>query len=270
MITQVDRQGSGWDCHVHIFDARRAPKKGHYHPVHHPLEEIEAVAAAHGVHHLVLIQPSVYETDNSLILDALAKEPGRHRAVVVLDNDISDHELDAMHVAGVRGARFNLVSPVGERTTVETRFDALAPRLKARGWHLQWYVKAHQLHQVASLHAGSGLTCVLDHLGGMGTDIETDDAAWGPLTDLAQASAWIKLSGWYRLGAKAPYTPLLDTTHRIVDLFGLRVVWGSDWPHTAFVADHIPPYVSTWQPVLEGLGVEAASALRNRTPAIYR
>jgi len=270
MIAPEDRLGAGWDCHVHIFDARRAPKEGHYRPVHHPLADIERVAAEHGVHHLVLVQPSVYGTDNSLIMEALAQEPGRHRAVVVLDNDISDRELDAMHTAGVRGARFNLVSPVGEYTTVEQRFDALAPRLKARGWHLQWYVQAHQLTQVASLHAGSDLTCVLDHLGGMGAGIETDDSAWGPLSDLAHAGASIKLSSWYRLGERAPYAPLMDTTRRVVDLFGPRVVWGSDWPHTAFKPDDLPPYVSTWQPVLEALGVSAASSLRNCTPTIYR
>jgi predicted TIM-barrel fold metal-dependent hydrolase len=233
------------------------------------LAEIEKVAGEHGVRHLVLVQPSVYGTDNSLIMAALEKEPGRHRAVVVLDTNIGDLDLDAMHAAGVRGARFNLVSPVGEGTTVEQRFDALAPRLKSRGWHLQWYVNAHQLTQVAALHAGSGLTCVLDHLGGMGAGIEMDDARFEPLAKLAHAGAWVKLSGWYRLGASAPYAPLLNTARRVVDMFGPRSVWGSDWPHTSFNPDEMPPYASTWQPVLEALGVEASRELRTRTPAIY-
>jgi predicted TIM-barrel fold metal-dependent hydrolase len=104
----------------------------------------------------------------------------------------------------------------------------------------------------------------------MGADIEMGGVAWRSMTDLAQSGAWVKLSGWYRLGAQAPYASLLETMRRIVDLFGPRVVWGSDWPHTAFVAHDAPPYASTWQPVLEGLGAPAASSLRNRLPAIYR
>src|SRR5687768_1673167 len=104
----------GWDCHVHVFDASAAVRDGHYRPVDRPLSHIEAVAQRHGVRHLVLVQPSVYGTDNTLMLRALAVEPGRHRGVAVVDDPVSDGELDAMHAAGVRGVRLNLVSPVGE------------------------------------------------------------------------------------------------------------------------------------------------------------
>ena len=103
----------GWDTHVHVFDAAAPVQAGHYQPAHQPLERIEAKAAKLGVGHLVLVQPSVYGTDNRLVLDALAREPGRHRAVVVVDTDIADSELHTMHALGVRGVRFNLVSPVG-------------------------------------------------------------------------------------------------------------------------------------------------------------
>ena len=107
----------GWDCHVHVFDASQPVRDGHYRPVDRPLAQIEALALAHGVGHLVLVQPSVYGTDNSLLLRSLAVEPGRHRGVAVVDEDVSDAELDAMHAHGVRGVRFNLVSPVGESAT---------------------------------------------------------------------------------------------------------------------------------------------------------
>lgn len=259
----------GWDCHVHVFDSAIPPKDGHYQPDHRPLAEIEHSASANGVGHLVLVQPSVYGTDNALILAALREKPGRHRAVVVLADDVEDSELDAMHAAGVRGARLNLVSPVGEGETVEQRFDALAPRLKARGWHLQWYVQPCQLAMVSVLHAGSGLTCVLDHMGGMNAGTGADDAAWTYLQALAQLGAWVKLSGWYRLGAQAPYAPLQNNTCRIAKIFGPRMVWGSDWPHTAFLTNAMPTYASTWQPVVDALGASAAKALRDQLPAIY-
>jgi predicted TIM-barrel fold metal-dependent hydrolase len=61
-----------WDAHVHVFDRDAPAQAGHYRPAHGPLERIERLAAAHGVQHLVLVQPSVYGTDNTVLLDALA------------------------------------------------------------------------------------------------------------------------------------------------------------------------------------------------------
>jgi predicted TIM-barrel fold metal-dependent hydrolase len=167
----------GWDCHVHVFDASLTARSGHYRPVDRPLAQIEALALSHGVGHLVLVQPSVYGTDNSLMLRALAAEPGRHRGVAVVGDDVTDAELDAMHIQGVRGVRFNLVSPVGEGATPAARFAALAPRLRRRGWHLQWYAAAADLPGIAELHRDSGLTCVLDHLAGFGARVASDDPA---------------------------------------------------------------------------------------------
>jgi predicted TIM-barrel fold metal-dependent hydrolase len=60
--------------------ARQAPvAPGHYQPQAAALETIEARAAGCGVGHLVLVQPSVYSTDNRLMLQMLGRQPGRHR-----------------------------------------------------------------------------------------------------------------------------------------------------------------------------------------------
>jgi predicted TIM-barrel fold metal-dependent hydrolase len=264
-----DSAVEGWDCHVHVFDASTAVRGGHYRPVDRPLAQIEAVAQQHGVRHLVLVQPSVYGTDNTLMLSSLAIEPGRHRGVVVVADEVTDAELDAMHAAGVRGVRLNLVSPVGEAIEPAQRFAALAPRLQRRGWHLQWYTSAEQLARVDELHRTNNVTCVLDHLGGFGAHVADDHPAWRAVESLAARGAWLKLSGWYRLDAPAPYASLVPRIRRLADLFGERTVWGSDWPHTLFTPDAMPPYAGTWQPVVDALGHEAAQALRGRHPWIY-
>lgn len=264
-----DATAEGWDCHVHVFDASAPARAGHYRPVDRPLAQIEGVALESGVRHLVLVQPSVYGTDNTLMLNALAREPGRHRGVAVVANDVPDAELDAMHAAGVRGVRLNLVSPVGEGDEPAQRFAALAPRLQRRGWHLQWYTNAEQLQRLAELHRASDVTCVLDHLAGFGAHVADDHPAWRAARLLAARGAWLKLSGWYRLDAQAPYASLVPRIRRLADLFGDRMVWGSDWPHTLFTPDAMPPYGETWQPVVEALGSKAAVALRSRHPPIY-
>ena len=199
----------GWDCHVHVFDAAAPSRAGHYRPVDRPLAQIEGIAHEHGVRHLVLVQPSVYGTDNTVLLNALALEPGRHRGVAVVSDDVADAELDEMHAAGVRGVRLNLVSPVGEGVDPARRFAVLARRVQRLGWHLQWYTNAAQLPRVAELHLASDVTCVLDHLAGFGAKVADDHPAWRAAEVLAARGAWLKLSGWYRLDAHAPYASLV-------------------------------------------------------------
>ena len=260
----------GWDCHVHVLDASASSRSGHYEPVDRPLKEIEAVSRAHGVGHLVLVQPSVYGTDNSVMLGALSVTPGRHRGVAVVADDVVDADLEAMHALGVRGVRFNLVSPVGETGQPSHRFAALSPRLLRLGWHVQWYARAHELPKIEELHRHSGLTCVLDHLAGFEAGVARDGAAWDAVKALAGQGAWLKLSGWYRLGAQEPYTALIPHIQRLAGLFGKHLLWGSDWPHTLFASGELPSYAGTWQPVVDALGPVAARALRLNRPAIYR
>lgn len=255
----------GWDCHVHVFDAAAPVRPGHYTPVHRPLADIEALAATQGLQRLVLVQPSVYGTDNTVMLQALRQQPGRHRGVAVLAADVSEAELDALHAAGVRGARFNCVSPAGHAGAIEHELLALAPRLHARGWHLQWYVHADALPQLVAWQARTRLPFVLDHLAGLHAGLHpalpAAAPAWHAAQALADAGAWVKLSGWYRLGAAAPYLDLQDHLRRVAGLFGPRLLWGSDWPHTSFAPDALPAYGSLLIPVRAALGEAALTAI---------
>ncbi|MGL1409654.1 amidohydrolase family protein, partial [Vibrio parahaemolyticus] len=56
------------------------------------------------------------------------------RGVAVVNDQVSDAELQRLHQAGVRGLRFNLA--LGSVTTVEM-MEPLARRVAALGWHLQ-------------------------------------------------------------------------------------------------------------------------------------
>ncbi|NML47814.1 amidohydrolase family protein [Ramlibacter sp. G-1-2-2] len=260
---------AGWDCHVHVFDASAPAAGAHYRPVARPLAEIEALAAANGCGHLVLVQPSVYGTDNALLLSALRQSPGRHRGVVVLAGDEDAAQLDATHAAGVRGVRFNLVSPVGSaREDAKRLLMQLAPLLRERGWHVQWYVAAGELPLLAQLQAECGLVFVLDHLAGL-TPSSADDRAWTALAQLAQAGAWIKLSGWYRLQAERPYGALHPLIRRAATLFGEHMVWGSDWPHTSFAPNALPAYDTLLWPVIRVLGEDAAARVRAAGCRLY-
>lgn len=253
---------AGWDCHVHVFDGTAPVAPGHYVPVHRPLHEIEATAAAHGIGHLVLVQPSVYGFDNRVMQHALQASGGRHRGVAVVPATVSDAELDDLHAAGVRGVRFNLVSPAAPALDPGVAVQALAPRLRERGWHVQWYARSAQLPAIMQWQAATNLVFVLDHLAGRPA-IENE---WQAAATLAAAGAWVKLSGWYRLGADVPYATLQPAIRRMAALFGARTLWASDWPHTSFAPDRLPPYPSLLEPVRAALGDAALAAMLTTHP----
>ena len=251
----------GVDAHVHVFDASAPVRAGHYEPVDRTLADIEGLAERHGIGRLVLVQPSVYGTDNSVMLQALASTPGRHRGVAVVHPDVGDAELDRLHAAGVRGVRFNLVSPVAPAGDPARELVRLAPRLRERGWHVQWHVQAEVLPALVAWQAATGLQFVLDHLGGLNAGLSSLDPAWEAARALAAGGAWVKLSGWYRLAAPAPYAALQPVVQRVAALFGTHMVWGSDWPHTSFAPDQLPAYASMLEPVRAVLGEDRLDAM---------
>lgn len=258
----------GWDCHVHVFDGQAPVRAGHYSPAHRPLSEIEALAATAGVGRLVLVQPSVYGCDHRVLLQALAQEPGRHRGVAAADAQASDAELDRLHAAGVRGVRFNLVSPVGHAGDPAADLLRLAPRLRERGWHVQWYVPAARLPQVHAWQEATGLVFVLDHLAGLHPALAPDDPAWSAAQALAAAGAWVKLSGWYRLGASSPYGTLVPAVRRLAGWFGPHLVWGSDWPHTGLALPAVPDYETTRAPAAQAWGGRLPDAVLIHGPHV--
>lgn len=266
----ADLLHEGWDCHVHVFDGGSPVRAGHYGSIHRPLANIEALAAGQGVGRLVLVQPSVYGHDHSVLLRSLAQQPGRHRGVAAADAQVTDSALDAMHAAGVRGVRFNLVSPVGHEGDPKADLLRLAPRLRERGWHVQWYVPHGLLPALVDWQAATGLVFVLDHLAGLPMGLAAHAPAWAAAQQLAAEGAWLKLSGWYRLGAQAPFAEMHASICRVAEGFGAHVVWGSDWPHTGLALEKVPRYEDMFGPVRIALGENQAwQVLSAQAHALY-
>src|SRR5207237_9968489 len=60
---------------------------------------------------VVIVQPSVYATDNSATLDGLRQlGPERARGVAVIDEKTTPAQLDELAEGGIRGIRLNLES----------------------------------------------------------------------------------------------------------------------------------------------------------------
>jgi predicted TIM-barrel fold metal-dependent hydrolase len=191
-----------------------------------------------GIARAVLVQPSVYGTDNRQLLDALRQGGPAFRGVAVPRADVGDAELDVMHMLGVRGIRLNLVNP---QVVEVDAVMALCDRIGERGWHLQLQVRFGDDVQklLDGIAARTRLPLVFDHMGRP----PTMQAPRGLLDLLASGRGWVKLSAPYRLGGAdgRPGAAVLPRVHALVQaLVGAnpdRAMWASDWPHTELFSE---------------------------------
>jgi len=222
------------DCHAHIFgpETPLLPKT-HFVPHHTPLPAYLKMLRALGCERAVLVQPSVYGTDNGMITAALHSKAFPLRAVAVVSEDISDREIESMHADGFRGVRINTASATkGLRLEHAPR---LAERLRPLGWHLQFFVNLRQTPQIAEELAKLNVTIVIDHFGRISAADGLDAPPFQALLRLLERdNCWAKLSAPYFPSAQFPrYADLAPYARAMVAAAPGRVVWGTDWPHAS-------------------------------------
>jgi predicted TIM-barrel fold metal-dependent hydrolase len=226
------------DCHMHVFGpvARYpwAPRRL-YTPPDASIEQYTAMCAQVGLQRVVLVQPSVYGTDNRAMLDAMrGLGPLRCRGVAVIDASTPDADLHMMQEAGVRGARLSLTAlDVAEVARAREAVLPLAGRLASLGWHLQLILRAPMLGALASDFARLPVSVVIDHMGLPEAGRGLGQAGFGALLELLrEGHCWVKLSAAYRLAGEGGDLGGATTYARaLAEANPRQVVWGTDWPH---------------------------------------
>jgi len=198
------------------------------------LNDYRHLLATLGVERAVLVQPSVYATDNSALLDALREAGKNFRAVAVVDETIDADELQRMHALGVRGVRCNIVDIVADKGKLPlAMLERLAAKIRRFGWHIELLMHADEFPEMDRAFADFPVDIVLGHLGYLRTEKSTNDPGFQALLRLMRAGkAWVKLTGPYRIsGQPLPYPDTVQFAHALLDAAPNRVLWGTDWPH---------------------------------------
>ena len=186
-----------------------------------------------GITRMVLVQPTYYGTDNSLLLDTMHKIGPRCRGVARIDDDTTDAELDSFHEAGVRALRLDLFAradwPIED---IIGYIRAMALRTRPRGWHLQFYSPGVVVRNLLPFLADLEDTFVIDHLGYMKASDGLTDADFGRLLEVLKGgNCYVKLSGPYRIAQEEPLSTVENLGRALVEARPDRLIWGSDWPH---------------------------------------
>jgi 2-pyrone-4,6-dicarboxylate lactonase len=223
------------DCHAHVIGPfARFPlqRDRSYTPPEAPFAAYRRLEAALGMTRGVLVQTSVFGSDNSCMLDALGQDPGHLRGVAVVEANIDDMELARLAAAGVRGIRFNLLFRGGGSLD---EIEVLARRVAPLGWHVEFLLDARELPELAPRLLDLPVDIVIAHLGHMPASFGIGHPGLQTLLDLVRRGrCWVKLSGANRVSTiGSPYGDTMLFARALVDTDPTRLVWGSDWPHVA-------------------------------------
>ncbi|HVB15941.1 MAG TPA: ROK family protein [Stellaceae bacterium] len=235
------------DCHVHVFgDAAEFPfaaRRG-YTPPPADAAELQALLDALDLSRVVIVQPSVYGSDNACTLDGMRRLGGNARGVAVIDAATSNAELDHMHRVGIRGVRVNLATAGESDPTLASRNLAeAAARVAPFGWHVQVYTELSVIAALAQEVPTLGVPIVFDHFGGATASGGVDQPGFDALLALVAAGhAYVKVSAAYRSSTKGPaYDDMAPLARALIAANPDRILWGTDWPHPHAAAPGAAP-----------------------------
>lgn len=226
------------DCHVHVFGPiERYPyaKDRAYTPMDALPSDGESVLNQIGFERAVLIQPSVYGSDNRCLLNAIDELSVQSRGIVVVKPETDRQTINNLHKVGIRGIRLNGIHWTAEDLrSVFLTHKPVIREIAEFGWHVEVNVGSQAYPAVFEFARLSMVDIVLDHLGGVFRAQETSIQrleSYSALKDFK--NVWVKLSGPHRIwnGTEKP------DWHKQLVLFLAkempdRVLWASDWPYT--------------------------------------
>lgn len=241
------------NAHLHIIDPA-FPNDGKAAAQIGTVEEYRALADRLSLPRAVFVQAKPFALDNACLLDAIKKfGPDSARGVAVVDNTVSDRELERLHRGGVRGLRFSVWNPNNAVISFEDCYP-LSQRIRHLGWNIQLHMGASQLVERADIIRRLDCKVVIDHMGRLDPALGIKDPAWPFIQEMIdRGNTWVKLSGPY-LNTKIgePWADATETAIAIAQYAPERVVWGSDFPH---VTEKVKPdeaalaeLIGTWLP----------------------
>lgn len=186
-----------------------------------------------GFDRVVVVQATVYTTDHSLLLDTLAElTPARARGVAIIDDSVSDSELDRLDSAGVRAARFNFQKRLGLVPTTEGFLRSVS-RIKELGWFIKIFAGPGEMAEVADEIDRCDVPVVIDHMGHLNSGNGIDQAGLRRvLKMLERDDRWIMLSNGHRASSRGyPWDGIVPIGRLYYEAAPDRCIWGTDWPH---------------------------------------
>jgi 2-pyrone-4,6-dicarboxylate lactonase len=226
------------DTHLHVFGDARTYPVNNPNALYQPPQDctFEAMTALHqamGIERAVLVQPTIYGTDHSLLYDLLRTAPkGKYCGVAIVNDSVSDAELERLNAVGVRGARFNFGGAFKLAPSLESLRRSL-DRVRELGWFVKVFGFGDDFLAVEAELRKIRLPAIVDHMGGPDYRRGTSAPVIRLILDLLKNDNWwIGLSnGDLRSNTGPPWDDAVAFGRLFYEAVPERCMWGTDWPH---------------------------------------
>jgi predicted TIM-barrel fold metal-dependent hydrolase len=224
------------DCHAHVFDPAHFPYGNDidYKPSGQEIgtpPQLDVVMKTYGVRHCLLVQPnSGYGSDNSCMLDTIARGEGRFKGIAIIDFDADVAALRDLKRQGIVGAAFN---PTFHGVGYYNDSVKLIEKLATLDMFLNLQVEHDQLLPFVPWIESIPVRVLIDHCARPTPQAGLNQAGFQALLKLAATGRVnVKLSGYSKFSNTGyPFDDCRPYVKALVDAFTLdRCVWASDWP----------------------------------------
>ncbi len=241
---------TGVDFHVHFLKvghplATHRPRQGHHQPLRDAtIDELIRLLDAHGMSHAVVVAPSFYGADNSLVLEAAAAVPGRLICTVIVDPTISLGELERMRNAGARGMRLHIYRRKSLPNVASAEYQRLFAMLRDLGMHIELVLEGDLVPMVLPHLLAAKGSLVFDHFGIPNPENGVGSQGFqSVLNAVGTGQAWVKLSAPFLLDGHDPI-PYVEAL--LANGGRDRLLWGSDWPWVSREDQHTYDECLNW------------------------
>jgi 2-pyrone-4,6-dicarboxylate lactonase len=208
---------------------------------HTPEASLAAALKMHrtlGIERGVIVQSTAYGTDYRILVDSLAEAGPNYRGIAVIDDTVTDADLQRMHDGGVRGVRFNFLKALNIRPSPEL-FKRSIARVQDLGWFIKIHGTGQDLLDLEPLLTPLTIEAVIDHFGN--PDFGQPFAQPGVRLVqnlLKKGNWWLMLSnGDRRSKTGPPWNDAVAFARAYIDTAPDRMIWSTDWPHPLVTMD---------------------------------
>jgi D-galactarolactone isomerase len=221
------------DTHMHVYGPYARWPLAPTSPNHPPealLPAYREVQARLGLERVVVVQPAGYACDNGCTMAAVMELGAAARAVVVVEPDAPERELERLGDAGAVGLRV-FMRPGGVYGWAQ--LPELAARVRPLGWHLQLQLDGRELPAHMPVLERLDAQLVIDHTGKFLEPVGVEDPAFLALRRLVDRGAYVKLSAPYETSQVGPphYDDVGALAKTLVRQAPERMLWATNWPH---------------------------------------
>jgi D-galactarolactone isomerase len=220
------------DTHMHTYDHRYPmAASAKFNPPDAPVSAYLKVRERLGIERSVVVQPTTYGTDNRCTLEGMKALGSSARGVAVVDQTVTDAELDRLTKLGICGIRFHMLPGGALPWNI---LETMAARVVTFGWHVQLQLDGRQLPERAAQISRLTGTLVVDHVGKFLEPVPPDHPSFRALMRLVEnGRTWVKLSAPYEVSKIGPpnYNDVGTLAKALVKIAPDRMLWATNWPH---------------------------------------